>query len=81
MFCKSILQPARPGRYPRLANAITTHLRSGNPEALVTVRDLACNPHPMLDEATLIALTTPQETRSPEQATRIALDEALIAEL
>jgi FMN-dependent NADH-azoreductase len=35
----------------------------------------------MLDEAALQALFTPAEQRTPEQAARVALDDALIAEI
>jgi len=47
----------------------------------VTVRDLRADPHPVLDEAALGALFTPADQRTPEQATRVALDDVLIAEL
>jgi FMN-dependent NADH-azoreductase len=47
----------------------------------VTVRDLGSNPHPVLDEAALGALFTPADQRTPEQAARVALDDALIAEV
>ena len=46
-----------------------------------TVRDLSDTPHPVLDEAALRALFTPAEQRTPEQAARVALDDALIAEM
>ena len=65
----------------RLADAITTRLKAANPGAVVELRDLAANPHPVLDEAALGALFTPAEQRSPEQAARVALDDALIAQL
>lgn len=44
------------------------------------MRDLAANPHPVLDEAALGALFTPPDQRTPEQAARVALDDALIAQ-
>ena len=65
----------------RIANAITARLQSANPTAILTVRDLASHPHPMLDEAALNALFTPAEQRSPAQAVRVALDDALITEI
>lgn len=65
----------------RLADAITTRLKAANPGAVVELRDLAAHPHPVLDEAALGALFTPAEQRSPEQAARVALDDALIAQL
>jgi FMN-dependent NADH-azoreductase len=48
---------------------------------VVELRDLAANPHPVLDEAALGALFTPAEQRTPEQAARVALDDALIAQV
>ncbi len=69
------------GNSTRLANTVTEHLLARHPGATLAVRDLASNPHPALDEATLGALFTPVEQRSPEQAARVALDDALIAEV
>lgn len=65
----------------RLANAVVDRLKAVNPDARVTLRDLAVTPHPMLDEAALGALFTPADQRTPEQAARAALDDALIAEI
>ncbi|SEJ20216.1 FMN-dependent NADH-azoreductase [Pseudomonas linyingensis] len=65
----------------RLADAITARLQAQNPAAVVELRDLASNPHPVLDEAALGALFTPAEQRSAEQAARVALDDALIAQV
>ena len=65
----------------RLANEFVAGLRAANPAAALTVRDLAATPHPLLDEAALGALFTPAEQRTPEQAARVALDDALIAEI
>lgn len=65
----------------RLANQITARLQAANPGATLTLRDLAVTPHPLLDEAALGALFTPADARSPEQAARVALDDALIAEI
>jgi FMN-dependent NADH-azoreductase len=64
----------------RVANQIAAKLAAANPGAKVTVRDLGATPHPVLDEATLGALFTPAEQRTAEQAARVALDDALIAE-
>jgi FMN-dependent NADH-azoreductase len=64
----------------RVANAIVAKLAAANPGATVTVRDLGANPHPVLDETTLGALFTPADQRTPAQAARVALDDALIAE-
>lgn len=65
----------------RLTQTIVDRLRSAQPEAHLTVRDLAVSPHPVLDEAALVALFTPDEQRTPEQRARVALDDALIAEV
>ena len=65
----------------RLANELVAGLRRQRPDAALTVRDLARQPHPALDESTLQALFTPAEARTPEQAARVALDDALIAEI
>jgi len=45
------------------------------------LRNLTGNPHPILDEAALGALFTPAAQRTGEQAARVALDDALIAEI
>lgn len=65
----------------RVADSITARLQATNPAASLTLRDLAVTPHPVLDEAALGALFTPAQKRSAEQAARVALDDALIAEV
>jgi FMN-dependent NADH-azoreductase len=65
----------------KVADRIVERLRAANPGAGHTLRDLAATPHPVLDEAALGALFTPAEKRTPEQAARVALDDALIAEI
>jgi FMN-dependent NADH-azoreductase len=65
----------------RLANALVERLRKDNPEATLTLRDLSRAPHPHLDESALQALFTPADKRTPEHAARVALDDALIAEI
>ena len=74
---------ARPGQSQssRLADGIVERLRHADPDATLVVRDLGRAPHPALDEAALGALFTPAAQRTPEQAARVALDDALIAEL
>lgn len=71
----------RDGNSTKIANSVVERLKAANPAAAHTVRDLAVTPHPVLDEAALGALFTPAEQRSPEQAARVALDDALIAEI
>ncbi len=65
----------------RLATRVVERLRETAPESTLTVRDFNIAPHPILDEAALGALFTPANQRTPEQAARVALDDALIAEL
>jgi FMN-dependent NADH-azoreductase len=65
----------------RVAGNIVARLSAANPGASVTVRDLGAKAHPVLDEAALGALFTPADQRTPEQAARVAQDDALIAEV
>ena len=65
----------------RVANSIVARLQAANPGAQLTLRDLAVTPHPVLDEAALGALFTSADQRSSEQSARVALDDALIAEI
>ena len=68
----------------RLAGTVVDRLRATATDGqavAVTVRDLGQTPHPELNEATLQALFTHSEQRTPAQAARVALDDALIAEL
>lgn len=65
----------------RLATRLVERLREVDPEAGLTVRDLNHAPHPVLDEVAFGALFTPADQRTPEQVARVALDDALIAEI
>ncbi|MES2899249.1 MAG: NAD(P)H-dependent oxidoreductase [Pseudomonadota bacterium] len=65
----------------RMADAIVARVQAAHSDATLTRRDLAAQPHPVLDEATLGALFTPAAQRTPEQAARVALDDALIAQV
>ena len=65
----------------RMSDKLVAGLVAANPGATVLRRDLASDPHPPIDEATLGALFTPAESRSAEQNARIALDDALIAQV
>jgi FMN-dependent NADH-azoreductase len=71
----------RDGVSTRLADRIVARLRAADPDAALAIRDLGATPHPVLDEAALGALFIPPAQRTPEQASRVALDDALIAEL
>jgi FMN-dependent NADH-azoreductase len=65
----------------RLAAEVVERLQAREPGARVVVRDLAREPHPVLDEAALQALFTPAGERSAAAAARVAQDDALIAEI
>lgn len=65
----------------RIANSIVARLQSDYPAVRLTLRDLSATLHPVLDETALGALFTPAERRTPDQATRVALDDELIAEV
>lgn len=74
-------QRAENSQSSRLATAIVERIRASQPDATLTVRDLGRTPHPALDESALGALFTPADKRSTSQNERVALDDALIAEL
>ncbi|MXR38415.1 FMN-dependent NADH-azoreductase, partial [Craterilacuibacter sinensis] len=63
----------------RLANSIVANLKTLTPTATLTVRETG--QQPILDDAALGALFTPAEQRTPEQAARVAIDDATIAEV
>ena len=65
----------------RLATRLVERLRETASDAKLAVRDLNAAPHPVLDEAALGALFTPADQRTAEQVARVALDDALIAEI
>ena len=65
----------------RLAATIVERLRTHQLDATVTVRDLGRAPLGELDEPALQALFTPAEQRTAEQAARVAVDDAVIAEI
>lgn len=65
----------------QLARDLVAGLRAAAPAAQLAVRDLAATPHPALDEPALQALFTPADQRTAAQNARVALDDALIAEV
>jgi FMN-dependent NADH-azoreductase len=65
----------------RLANRMVERLLASNADATLTVRDVGRIAQPELDETALQALFTPLDKRTAEQHARVALDDALIAEL
>jgi len=72
---------AQASQSTRIANSIVERLRDSDPSATLSVRDFARQPHLALDESALGALFTPADKRTAEQNARVALDDALIAEL
>ncbi|MDW5415976.1 NAD(P)H-dependent oxidoreductase [Iodobacter sp. CM08] len=65
----------------QLANVLATKLLNSHTGSKLVLRDLATNPHPVLDEATLGALMTAAEARTTAQAASVAKSDALIAEV
>jgi FMN-dependent NADH-azoreductase len=65
----------------RIANDIVARLRAKHSNSTFVLRDLAVTPHPTLDGVALQALFTKSEDRTAAQAARVALDDALIAEI
>lgn len=63
----------------RLANSIVARLRTLAPAAEHEVRELS--EQPILDGAALGALFTPADARTAEQAARVAIDDATIAQV
>lgn len=65
----------------RLANTVVARLQADHPAGELKVRDLATSPHLILDDSALAALFTPAANRNAQQDARVALDDALIAEV
>jgi FMN-dependent NADH-azoreductase len=66
----------------RLADTIVARLTAdASGDAKVVRHDLASKPLQVIDEPALQALFTPADKRTPEQAARVAIDDALIAEV
>jgi len=64
-----------------LATRLVERLRVADPTSELVIRDFGKNPHPILDEAALIARFTPTESRTSEQTARLALDDKRVAEI
>lgn len=62
-----------------VADLITARLLQKTPEPVLQLRDMASDPHPILDEPALNALFTPANQRSEAQHARMAQDDALIS--
>jgi len=65
----------------KLADALVKQLTSTHPDSTLQVRNLGHDPHPAIDGQALQALFTEAAQRTPEQTARVAMDDALIAEL
>lgn len=65
----------------KLGDAIVEKLQAANPGSNVTVRDLATNPFPHLEEAKLKSLFTPAPDRTPEQQAAAKHSDDAIAEI
>ena len=69
------------GNSSALSNEFVQNWLAKHPEGKVVVRDLAKNPVPHLDSATVQAFFTPADARTPEQQALVALSDNLVAEL
>lgn len=65
----------------RVAARVVEELRRANPRAEVTVRDLAKNPLPHIDEDFVMGIFAPPDRRNPTQRERVAVSDMLIDEL
>ncbi len=65
----------------QLTAEFAAHWAATNPGGQVTYRDLAADPLPHIQEATIAAMFVPPATRTAAQARATAVQEALIAEL
>ncbi len=65
----------------QLTAEFALHWKRTHPDGIVTYRDLAANPVPHINEATVAAMFIPPATRLPEQIQATTLQEELIAEL
>lgn len=69
------------GQSDQLADRFVAALLASQPDAQLTVRDLAVEPLPHLGAAEVGAFFTPAASRSAEQQALVALSDGLVAEL
>jgi FMN-dependent NADH-azoreductase len=69
------------GNANRLTEVFAERWLAAHPGGRIVERDLTRDPIPHLDETALTGFATPAAQRSPEQASAVALSDALIAEL
>lgn len=65
----------------KLSSEFVEKLKAAQPGTHVIERDLASSPVPHLDETMMGAFFTPENQRTPEQATTVRLSDELVAEL
>lgn len=64
-----------------LARRLADGIAAAAGKATVVLRDVGATPPPVLDQATIGAMYTPEDQRTPEQQAALALSDALIDEL
>lgn len=65
----------------KLGNAIVDRLKAANPQAAVTVNNIAENPFPHLDTPTVKAIRTPKDQLTEEQKALLQRSDAAVEEL
>lgn len=69
------------GESSQLTKQFVTQWHEHNPEAQITIRDVAANPIPHLDAECVGAFFTPAEMRTPKQQQLVAQSDALVEEI
>lgn len=64
----------------QLSAAVVGHLRAGTPDVTVVRRDLAADPLPVFDAATLGGVAVQPELQGPEHAAEARLDRQVLGE-
>jgi FMN-dependent NADH-azoreductase len=65
----------------RIANEFAQRLLAANPANTLVARDVAANPLPHIDTHFSFGIYTPEEGRTPEQQSVVAVSDALVDEL
>lgn len=69
------------GESSQLTEQFVTQWREHNPDAQITIRDVAANPIPHLDSECVEAFFTPAEVRTPKQQQFVEQSDVLIEEI
>ena len=69
------------GESSQLTKQFVTQWHEHNPEAQITIRDVAANPIPHLDAECVGAFFTPAEMRTPKQQQLVSQSDALVEEI